>query len=89
MLKEDGSDDLPPLILAQNDMISNEVTYFYYRFLYEVMIMLIFVAICGIIVEKMDENDLRTLWSGICSWYAQTVAWGQLQTETIYQSISR
>jgi hypothetical protein len=84
-----GGDASPPILLAQRDMNINETTYYYYRFWAEIIYILIFVGLCGIIYGVMDEEDLRTLWSGISSWYAQTVAWGQLQAETIYQSISR
>lgn len=84
-----GDEEAPPLLLAQRDMNENETIYYYYRNWAEIIYILIFVAVCGTIYGAMDEEDLRTLWSGISSWYAQTVAWGQLQAETVYRSMSR
>ena len=83
-----GEDEAPPILLAQKDMNINETTYYYYRSFAESIIWLLFVAVCVIIYGVIDEEDLRTLWSGICSWYAQAMAWGELQTETIIKSMS-
>ena len=84
-----GSREVSSLMLAQEDMYENEATYYYYKALGEIIIILLFVAVCGTIYGVVDESYLRTLWSTICSWYAQTMAWGQLQTETILHAISR
>lgn len=82
-------DNCDNILLAQREMTECETTFYYYKTISDIIFILFFVALCGIIYGATDEEDLRTLWSGVCSWYAQTVAWGQLQAETIYQSISK
>lgn len=84
-----GEDNADAFLLAQKDMNINETTYYYYKTIADIIFILIFIAVCGTIYGDMNEEDLRTLWSRICSWYAQTMAWGQLQAETIINTISR
>ena len=84
-----GEDEAPPILLAQKDMNINETTYYWYKSIAELISILLFVAVCVIIYGVIDEEDLRTLWSGVGTWYAQALAWGQLQAETIIKSISR
>lgn len=82
-------DNCDNILLAQREMTECETTFYYYKTIADIIFILIFIAVCGTIYGAMNEEDLRTLWSRICSWYAQTMAWGQLQAETIINTISR
>ena len=42
-----GEDMCDPMILAQTEMLHNEVTYFYYQMLREIIYFLLLVAVCA------------------------------------------
>lgn len=53
-----GEDECDSMLLAQNEMLHKEVTYFYYKFLSEVIYTLLFIAVCGIIFTVFKIGEL-------------------------------